>query len=42
MRAYKLPGGTIPVKTWDLYEKGDVWPDRPHVRRFSARMRDAP
>ncbi|KAF9494102.1 FAD/NAD(P)-binding domain-containing protein, partial [Pleurotus eryngii] len=32
MRAYKLPGGTIPVKTWDLYERGDVWPDRPYVR----------
>lgn len=31
MRAYKLPGGTIPVKTWDLYEKGDVWPDRPYA-----------
>ncbi|KAH7872212.1 FAD binding domain-containing protein [Lentinula edodes] len=29
MRAYKLPGGTIPVKTWDLYEKGEVWADRP-------------
>ncbi|KDQ34081.1 hypothetical protein PLEOSDRAFT_21091, partial [Pleurotus ostreatus PC15] len=29
MRAYKLPGGTVPVKTWDLYEKGEVWPDRP-------------
>ncbi|KAJ6482979.1 FAD binding domain-containing protein [Mycena vitilis] len=32
MRAYKLPGGTIPVKTWDLYEKTDiVWPDRPYA-----------
>ncbi|KAJ7471056.1 FAD binding domain-containing protein [Mycena latifolia] len=31
MRAYKLPGGTVPVKTWDLYEKGRVWPDRPHA-----------
>lgn len=31
MRAYKLPGGTVPVKTWDLYEKGDIWPDRPFV-----------
>ncbi|KAF4604306.1 hypothetical protein EYR40_001487 [Pleurotus pulmonarius] len=31
MRAYKLPGGTIPAKTWDLYEKGDVWPDRPYA-----------
>ncbi|KAF8824655.1 hypothetical protein HHX47_DHR8000109 [Lentinula edodes] len=29
MRAYKLPGGTIPVKTWDLYEKSQVWADRP-------------
>ncbi|KAJ8518264.1 hypothetical protein ONZ45_g4623 [Pleurotus djamor] len=29
MRAYKLPGGTVPVKTWDLYEKGEIWPDRP-------------
>ncbi|KAJ7680011.1 FAD binding domain-containing protein [Mycena rosella] len=31
MRAYKLPGGMDPVKTWDLYEKGRVWPDRPHA-----------
>ncbi|KAJ7283132.1 FAD binding domain-containing protein [Mycena rebaudengoi] len=32
MRAYKLPGGTVPVKTWDLYEKtGVVWPDRPYA-----------
>ncbi|KAJ6542794.1 FAD binding domain-containing protein [Mycena capillaripes] len=32
MRAYKLPGGTVPVKTWDLYEKtGIVWPDRPYA-----------
>ncbi|KAJ7149880.1 FAD binding domain-containing protein [Mycena crocata] len=31
MRAYKLPGGTVPVKTWDLYPKGRVWPDRPHA-----------
>ncbi|KAJ7765873.1 hypothetical protein DFH07DRAFT_867056 [Mycena maculata] len=31
MRAYKLPGGTIPAKTWDLYPKGRVWPDRPHA-----------
>jgi 2-polyprenyl-6-methoxyphenol hydroxylase-like FAD-dependent oxidoreductase len=31
MRAYKLPGGTQPVKTWDLFEKEDVWPDRPYV-----------
>ncbi|KAJ7146800.1 hypothetical protein C8R44DRAFT_827295 [Mycena epipterygia] len=31
MRAHKLPGGTIPAKTWDLYAKGRVWPDRPHV-----------
>ncbi|KAJ6625003.1 FAD binding domain-containing protein [Mycena sp. CBHHK59/15] len=31
MRAYKLPGGTIPVKTWDLYEKGVTWPDRPYA-----------
>ncbi|KAJ8518630.1 hypothetical protein ONZ45_g4322 [Pleurotus djamor] len=29
MRAYKLPGGTVPVKTWDLYQKGSIWPDRP-------------
>lgn len=33
MQAYKLPGGTQVVKTWDLYEKtGVVWPDRPYVR----------
>lgn len=32
MRAYKLPGGIVPVKTWDLVEKKDViWPDRPFV-----------
>lgn len=31
MRAYKLPGGTEVVKTWDLYEKTDTWPDRPYV-----------
>ncbi|KAK0441953.1 FAD binding domain-containing protein [Armillaria borealis] len=31
MRAYKLPGGTVPVKTWDLYEKSGVWPDRPYA-----------
>ena len=31
MRAYKLPGGTQPVKTWDLYEKTGVWADRPYV-----------
>ncbi|KAF8981104.1 FAD binding domain-containing protein [Cyathus striatus] len=30
MRAYKFPGGTVLVRTWDLYEKSDVqWPDRP-------------
>ncbi|KAJ3567824.1 hypothetical protein NP233_g6110 [Leucocoprinus birnbaumii] len=29
MRAYKLPGGTIPVKTWTLYEDTGSWPDRP-------------
>jgi 2-polyprenyl-6-methoxyphenol hydroxylase-like FAD-dependent oxidoreductase len=29
MRAYQLPGGTIPVKTWDLYAKTGTWPDRP-------------
>jgi hypothetical protein len=38
MRAYKLPGGTVPVKTWDLYEKSQVWPDRPFV---SAILRTA-
>ncbi len=32
MRAYKLPGGAEAVKTWDLYEKSQVWPDRPYVR----------
>ncbi|KAK0463731.1 uncharacterized protein EV420DRAFT_1638653 [Desarmillaria tabescens] len=31
MRAYKLPGGTVPVETWDLYEKSGVWPDRPYA-----------
>ncbi|PBK78579.1 hypothetical protein ARMSODRAFT_947517 [Armillaria solidipes] len=31
MRAYELPGGTVPVKTWDLYEKSGVWPDRPYA-----------
>ncbi|KAK0211112.1 monooxygenase [Desarmillaria ectypa] len=31
MRAYKLPGGTMPVKTWDLYEKSGVWPGRPYA-----------
>jgi hypothetical protein len=35
MRAYKLPGGTDPVKTWDLYEKDQIWPDRPYVRMLS-------
>ncbi|KXN80953.1 Tetracenomycin polyketide synthesis hydroxylase TcmG [Leucoagaricus sp. SymC.cos] len=29
MRAYKLPGGTIPVKTWTLYPETGTWPDRP-------------
>jgi len=27
MRAYELPGGTVPIKT----EKGKVWPDRPYA-----------
>ncbi|KAI0314589.1 FAD binding domain-containing protein [Amylostereum chailletii] len=32
MRAYKLPGGTQAVKTWDLYEKVETpWPDRPYA-----------
>ncbi|KAJ7209278.1 FAD binding domain-containing protein [Mycena pura] len=32
MQAYKLPGGTVPAKTWDLYEKtGIVWPDSPYA-----------
>lgn len=31
MRAYKLPGGTDPVKTWDLYQKEKTYPDRPYV-----------
>ncbi|GJJ14506.1 hypothetical protein Clacol_008770 [Clathrus columnatus] len=31
MQAYKIPGGTIPVKTWDLYEKRQPWPDRPYA-----------
>ncbi|EIN04034.1 hypothetical protein PUNSTDRAFT_77218 [Punctularia strigosozonata HHB-11173 SS5] len=31
MRAYKLPGGIEPVKTWDLYEKSEIWPDRPYA-----------
>lgn len=35
MRAYKLPGGIVPVKTWDLYEKSQVWPDRPFVSTLS-------
>ena len=35
MRAYKLPGGTIPVKTWDLYAKTGTWPDRPFVGDLS-------
>ena len=35
MRAYKLPGGTIPVKTWDLYAKTGTWPDRPFVSDLS-------
>ncbi|KAJ7592880.1 FAD binding domain-containing protein [Mycena floridula] len=29
MRAYKLPGGVIPVKTWELYEHRPFYPDRP-------------
>jgi hypothetical protein len=30
LRAYKMPGGTQPIKTWDMFEKVvDVWPDRP-------------
>lgn len=35
MRAYKLPGGTVPIKTWDLMEKieedPEKWSDRPFV-----------
>ena len=33
MRTYKLPGGTVPLRTWDLYKKDDIsrWPDRPCV-----------
>ncbi|KIM91474.1 hypothetical protein PILCRDRAFT_655 [Piloderma croceum F 1598] len=31
MCAYKLPGGTQPVKTWDLFEQEDVWPDRSYT-----------
>ncbi|KAF9017773.1 hypothetical protein BDZ89DRAFT_960743, partial [Hymenopellis radicata] len=40
MRAYKLPGGTVPVKTWDLYEKGEVWPDRPFANGACLSQRD--
>jgi len=42
MRAYKLPGGTVPAKTWDLYEKTGVWPDRPYVRRAQIPPFDSP
>jgi hypothetical protein len=31
--AYKLPGGTVPLKIWDMFQNGgrDVRPDRPYV-----------
>ncbi|KAL7284261.1 hypothetical protein ACG7TL_001543 [Trametes sanguinea] len=29
MRAYKLPGGTEPAKTWNLFERKPPSPDRP-------------
>lgn len=31
MQAYKLPGGTEPVKQWDMYPKRQPLPDRPYV-----------
>ncbi|KAI9064756.1 hypothetical protein FKP32DRAFT_1611066 [Trametes sanguinea] len=31
MRAYKLPGGTEPAKTWNLFERKPATPDRPIV-----------
>lgn len=30
LQAYKLPGGTEPVKQWDLYPRRQPWPDRPY------------
>lgn len=32
MRAYKFPGGTEPLRTWDMYEKQEGRPDLPFVR----------
>ena len=36
LRAYKLPGGTVPVKSWDMFDKDEMsrWPDRPYVRIY--------
>lgn len=31
MRAYKLPGGVEPVRTWRLYPPSPSWSDRPFV-----------
>lgn len=31
MRSYKLPGGTQPLKIWNLLEQDDVRPDLPYV-----------
>ena len=31
MRSYKLPGGTEPIRTWNLVEIAETTPDRPHV-----------
>ena len=33
LRAYQLPGGTLPVRTWHIVETPAPTPDRPHVRR---------
>ncbi|EMD39057.1 hypothetical protein CERSUDRAFT_104329 [Gelatoporia subvermispora B] len=33
MRAYKLPGGVEPVRTWRLYPPSPSWPDRPFAEQ---------
>ena len=41
MRAYALPGGTVPTRTWYIVETPAPTPDRPYVRpRARARCRE--